>query len=222
MTTTMLNDEVMGAAEQEAVEALVEAGLLDELMERVDAGQLQLTGEGGFLPGLIKAVLEAQFVPGDWRSFRVLLYDDGLGARDRGVLDNPPDPASQFPDIPPEPPSTFVGIWTHEGSRSMTTLTISDVTVDSRPTMVVAVFIAGENETTEAGELIYYRFRPWPRGGTPRHHRGAPTTPYTPRPACGTHFWRITPLEPPLLARCVANSTEVCTARSETCRGQVV
>jgi hypothetical protein len=58
MTTTMLNDEVMGAAEQEAFDQLVEAGLLDELMERVDAGQIQLTGEGGCPPGLIKAVLE--------------------------------------------------------------------------------------------------------------------------------------------------------------------
>lgn len=58
MTTTMTNDVLMGAAEQEAVDQLVDAGLLDELMSRVDAGDLQLTGEGGFLPGLIKAVLE--------------------------------------------------------------------------------------------------------------------------------------------------------------------
>jgi hypothetical protein len=102
--------------------------------------------------------LEAQFVLGDWRTFRVLLYDDGVGARDRDVIDNPPDPASKFPDIPPEPPSTYVGIWTHEGSRSMTNLTISDVTLDGRRALVVAVFIPGENDTSEAGELIYYRF----------------------------------------------------------------
>lgn len=44
--------------EQAALDDLVDAGLLDELMARVDAGELQLTGEGGFLPGLIKAVLE--------------------------------------------------------------------------------------------------------------------------------------------------------------------
>ncbi|MGH3849504.1 MAG: IS256 family transposase, partial [Pseudonocardiaceae bacterium] len=55
---TMTNNEVEGSAEVAAVEQLVEAGLLDELMSRVDAGELQLTGEGGFLPGLIKAVLE--------------------------------------------------------------------------------------------------------------------------------------------------------------------
>jgi putative transposase len=37
---------------------MLEAGLLDELMERVDAGGLTLTGEGSFLPEMIKAVLE--------------------------------------------------------------------------------------------------------------------------------------------------------------------
>src|SRR5690606_6830927 len=58
MTTTMTNDGAMGSAEQAAVDQLVDAGLLDELMSQVDAGELQLTGEGGFLPGLIKAVLE--------------------------------------------------------------------------------------------------------------------------------------------------------------------
>jgi putative transposase len=41
-----------------AVEELVDAGLLDELMAKVDAGDLQLTGEGGFLPEMIRAVLE--------------------------------------------------------------------------------------------------------------------------------------------------------------------
>ena len=44
--------------EQSAVDQLVDAGLLDDLMGRVEAGEVQLTGEGGFLPGLIKAVLE--------------------------------------------------------------------------------------------------------------------------------------------------------------------
>jgi putative transposase len=52
----MTNEEQ--SAEEAAVDQLVDAGLLDELMSRVDAGELQLTGEGGFLPGLIKAVLE--------------------------------------------------------------------------------------------------------------------------------------------------------------------
>lgn len=43
---------------RDAVDELVQAGLLDRLMEQVDAGGLRLTGEGGFLPEMIKAVLE--------------------------------------------------------------------------------------------------------------------------------------------------------------------
>jgi putative transposase len=41
-----------------AVNEMLDAGLLDELMNRVDAGGLALTGDGGFLPEMIKAVLE--------------------------------------------------------------------------------------------------------------------------------------------------------------------
>jgi putative transposase len=55
---TMTENVSEQSAEQAAVDQLVDAGLLDELMAQVDAGGLQLTGEGGFLPGLIKAVLE--------------------------------------------------------------------------------------------------------------------------------------------------------------------
>lgn len=40
------------------VDEMVEAGLLDDVMDRVDAGGLALTGEGGFLPEMIKQVLE--------------------------------------------------------------------------------------------------------------------------------------------------------------------
>lgn len=40
------------------VNEMVDAGLLDALMDRVDDGGLALTGDGGFLPELVKAVLE--------------------------------------------------------------------------------------------------------------------------------------------------------------------
>jgi putative transposase len=43
---------------REAINAMIEAGLLDEVMRRADAGELALTGEGGFLPEMVKAVLE--------------------------------------------------------------------------------------------------------------------------------------------------------------------
>jgi putative transposase len=41
-----------------AVNEMLEAGLLDGVMNQVDAGGLRLTGDGGLLPELIKAVLE--------------------------------------------------------------------------------------------------------------------------------------------------------------------
>ena len=46
-----------GSARQ-AINEMLDAGLLDELMDRVDAGELTLTGQGGFLPEMVKAVLE--------------------------------------------------------------------------------------------------------------------------------------------------------------------
>lgn len=57
MTDENKNDEVR-SAEQAAVDRVVESGLLDQLMARVDAGEVQLSGDGGFLPEMIKAVLE--------------------------------------------------------------------------------------------------------------------------------------------------------------------
>src|ERR671913_401002 len=44
---------------QEAVDRLLDQGFWDDLMDKVDEGGVQLTGEGGFLPELVKQVLEA-------------------------------------------------------------------------------------------------------------------------------------------------------------------
>jgi putative transposase len=43
---------------RQAINDMMDAGLLDDLMSRIDAGSLQLTGDGGFIPEMIKAVLE--------------------------------------------------------------------------------------------------------------------------------------------------------------------
>ncbi|GFG52055.1 hypothetical protein MAGR_34960 [Mycolicibacterium agri] len=40
------------------MEQLRAAGVLDEVLAKIDTGQLQLTGQGGFLPEMVKAVLE--------------------------------------------------------------------------------------------------------------------------------------------------------------------
>ncbi len=38
---------------------MVQAGLLDRVLAQADSGELRLTGEGGFLPEMVKRVLEA-------------------------------------------------------------------------------------------------------------------------------------------------------------------
>ena len=43
---------------REAITQLLDADLLDDVFDRADAGELALTGDGGFLPEMIKAVLE--------------------------------------------------------------------------------------------------------------------------------------------------------------------
>ena len=54
----------LGIAEEQprtaraAVNKMVEAGLFDHVFEGIDEGGLALTGEGGFLPEMVKAVLE--------------------------------------------------------------------------------------------------------------------------------------------------------------------
>jgi len=58
---TMTDDEVTGgepAAARAMVEELAEAGVLDRVVRRAESGELALTGEGGFLPEMVKAVLE--------------------------------------------------------------------------------------------------------------------------------------------------------------------
>ena len=52
---------------RQTINDMLDAGLLDELMDRVDAGELTLTGEGGFLPEMVKAA-QNQGLLRWWRS----------------------------------------------------------------------------------------------------------------------------------------------------------
>ena len=45
-------------AAAKAIDELRDSGALDSVFSKIDADELQLTGEGGFVPGLIKAALE--------------------------------------------------------------------------------------------------------------------------------------------------------------------
>src|SRR5947209_8275444 len=64
MTEDPQSGVALGVAQQsratarDAINDMMDAGLLDDLMSRIDSGSLQLTGEGGFIPEMIKAVLE--------------------------------------------------------------------------------------------------------------------------------------------------------------------
>src|ERR671912_2174078 len=51
-------EPVRGPA-REAVDRLLDQGFLDQVMSSVDEDGVQLTGEGGFLPELVRRVLEA-------------------------------------------------------------------------------------------------------------------------------------------------------------------
>jgi putative transposase len=61
---TMTEDDLQGGSAEASsgaravVAELAEAGLLDRVMQGAEAGELTLTGEGGFLPEMVKAVLE--------------------------------------------------------------------------------------------------------------------------------------------------------------------
>ena len=56
----MMNDDdvVSGASGREAVEDLRRSGALDALFERLDAGEVEMTGSQGLLPALLKEALE--------------------------------------------------------------------------------------------------------------------------------------------------------------------
>jgi putative transposase len=56
--TEQMDDAGEPGAARAAVEELIEAGVLDRVVRQAGAGELALTGEGGFLPEMVKAVLE--------------------------------------------------------------------------------------------------------------------------------------------------------------------
>jgi transposase-like protein len=108
----------------DVVEELKASGALDALFARIDAGEIELTGDGGLIPGLIKAALE--------RGLRVELgdhlgYDKGdpaasLFANSRNGT-TPKTLASQVGDVPLDIPrdrdGTFTPRLVPKGSRRL-------------------------------------------------------------------------------------------------------
>ncbi len=58
MVTVMNMNESRNATVFEVVDELKATGALDELFARIDSGGIELTGEGGLVPMLIKETLE--------------------------------------------------------------------------------------------------------------------------------------------------------------------
>ena len=56
--TDEMDSSLSPSPAEEALKELQASGGLDALFAKIDAGQVQLTGPGGFVPGLIKAALE--------------------------------------------------------------------------------------------------------------------------------------------------------------------
>ena len=54
----LMNETDLSASGSEAVEALIASGALDDLFARIDAGEIEMTGDDGLIPQLIKAALE--------------------------------------------------------------------------------------------------------------------------------------------------------------------
>ncbi len=54
----LMTEEQSRRRGSEVAAEMVASGALDDIFARIDAGQVDLTGDGGFIPGLIKAALE--------------------------------------------------------------------------------------------------------------------------------------------------------------------
>jgi transposase-like protein len=54
----LVTDEQSDRRGSDAAAEMAASGALDDIFARIDAGDLELTGDGGFIPGLIKAALE--------------------------------------------------------------------------------------------------------------------------------------------------------------------
>jgi transposase-like protein len=121
----LVTDEGSGPVRgADVVEELKASGALDALFARIDAGEIELTGDGGLIPGLIKAALE--------RGLRVELsdhlgYDKGdpaasLFANSRNGT-TPKTLASQVGDVPLDIPrdrdGTFTPRLVPKGSRRL-------------------------------------------------------------------------------------------------------
>ena len=82
----MMNDDdvvVSGASGREAVEELRRSGALDALFERLDAGEVEMTGSQGLLPALLKEAWERGLAADQHAG--ALEHEEGHDEEDRDV-----------------------------------------------------------------------------------------------------------------------------------------
>jgi len=93
-----------------AVNDMVDAGLLDEVMDRVDRDGLALTGAGGFLPELVKAVLERGLAAELTEHLGYERYDPaGRGSPNSRNGSTPKTVATEVGDVPLDTPRDRAG-----------------------------------------------------------------------------------------------------------------
>jgi transposase-like protein len=120
----LVTDEEVRPRGAEVAAEMAASGALDDIFARIDAGDLELTGDGGFIPGLIKAALE--------RGLQAELTDHlgyERGAPDASLFTNsrngstPKTLASQVGRVPLEVPrdreGTFIPRLVPKGSRRL-------------------------------------------------------------------------------------------------------
>ncbi len=103
---------------------LAASGALDDIFARIDSGDLELTGDGGFIPGLIKAALERglQAELSDHLGYEKGAVEASLFANSRNGS-TPKTLASQVGGVPLDVPrdrdGTFIPRLVPKGSRRL-------------------------------------------------------------------------------------------------------
>jgi putative transposase len=127
-----------GVTGREVAAELVASGALDELFARIDAGEIELTGDGGLIPGLIKAALERglQAELTDHLGYEKGAPEASLFANSRNGT-TPKTVASQVGEVPLDVPRDRAGSFTPrlvpKGSRRL----------DGLDAMVISLYAGG-------------------------------------------------------------------------------
>ena len=120
----LVTDEESGRRGSDVAAEMAASGALDDIFARIDAGDLELTGDGGFIPGLIKAALERglQAELSDHLGYEKGAVEASLFANSRNGATSK-TMASQVGEVPLDVPrdrdGTFIPRLVPKGSRRL-------------------------------------------------------------------------------------------------------